>query len=171
MKNTRTIFCSLFLFLMGNFSVVLAAEGDLDDEASIRNARHAFNRAIRNQDVEAIGRFFAPEYHIITGRSVQSHGAEGQRGEWESWFAGGSDIYCQRDIRELRINSKWGLAEELGDWNCYQNLQGETVHASGVYAEKWQRAEVGQWLIQSEVFTTMACEGADAGCNPPETID
>jgi len=142
-----------------------------NDEKSIRNARLAFNRAIREQDVDVIGRFFAPEYHIITGRSQQSHGVAAERNLWAAMFASDPTFVCQRDTRELRINHDWGLAEELGDWNCSFTSQNEPVHYSGVYAAKWQRAVGGSWLIQSEVFTTMACDGNEADCKPPDPIN
>jgi ketosteroid isomerase-like protein len=96
-----------------------AESGGNDDDKTIRNVRLSFNQAIRDRDVSAISRFLAPEYHIITGRSQQSRGIAAERDSWESIFAADPDFVCQRDTRELRINQGWGLAEELGDWNCY----------------------------------------------------
>ena len=160
-------------FLLVTFSYVecVAAESSgNDDEKNIRSARLSFNQAIRDRDVSAISRFFAPEYHIVTGRSQQSHGIAAERDLWESIFASDPGFVCQRDTRELRINQDWGLAEELGDWNCYFTAESEAIHASGVYAAKWQRAVDGSWLIQSEVFTTMACKGNAVGCKRPEAI-
>ena len=148
-----------------------AEPGGNEDETSIRNARLAFNQAIREQDIDAIGRFFAPDYHIITGRSQQSHGVAAERNLWASVFAADPTFVCRRDTRELRINHEWGLAEELGDWNCSFTAENEPVHYSGVYSAKWQRAVGGSWLIQSEVFTTMACDGNEAGCKPPDPIE
>jgi ketosteroid isomerase-like protein len=147
-----------------------AEPGGNEDETSIRNARLAFNQAIREQDIDAIGRFFAPDYHIITGRSQQSHGVAAERNLWASVFAADPTFVCRRDTRELRINHDWGLAEELGDWNCSFTAENEPVHYSGVYSAKWQRAVGGSWLIQSEVFTTLACDGNEAGCKPPDPI-
>jgi len=170
MKTLRFL-AFLFLITASVYVSCGAAEnGDTDDATSIRNARLAFNQAIREQDLDAIGRFFAPEYHIVTGRSQQSHGVAAERNLWASTFAADPTFVCQRDTRELRINHEWGLAEELGDWNCSFTSQNEPVHYAGVYAAKWQRSMGGVWLIQSEVFTTMACEGNEAGCKPPDPI-
>ena len=140
------------------------------DEANIRSNRLAFNEAIRKQDIEAIGGFFAPEYHIITGRSMQSHGKEAERDLWAETFAEDPGFNCQREIRELRINSDWGLAEELGNWVCDYSADDQAIQSTGVYAAKWQRSTTEQWLIQSEVFTTMTCKGIDVGCKPPDPI-
>lgn len=142
-----------------------------DDESQIRQARQVFNQAIRDQDFDAIVQFSAPDYHLISGRSVQIHGKDAVRDLWETYLASAEEVYCQRDTREIRVNTPWGLAEELGDWKCYSSNQGEPVHASGVYAAKWQRSKSNQWLIQSEVFTTMGCDGPETGCKPPAAID
>ena len=75
-----------------------------DDESQIRHSRQAFNQAIRDQDLDAIEQFSAPEYHLISGRSVQTHGKEAVKGLWESYLASAEEVYCQRDTRELRIN-------------------------------------------------------------------
>jgi ketosteroid isomerase-like protein len=167
----RLLAIALLLITGSHLTVLIADEIDTVDDAKIRSARHAFNQAIREKDVDAIEHFFAPEYHIITGRSQQSHGIEAERDLWQSIFDSDPGFYCQRDIRELRINSDWGLAEELGNWNCYFTGQGQPVHASGVYAAKWQRNTDHQWLIQSEVFTTMNCVGNETGCMPPDAIE
>jgi hypothetical protein len=45
------------------------------------------------------------------------------------------------------------------------------VHYIGVYAAKWQRAGDATWLLQSELFTTLSCEGPDAGCRPPDPLE
>jgi len=163
----------IFAFFITGFVFVdcaAADDGGKHDEESISNARRAFNQAIRDQDVAAIGGFLAPGYHIVTGRSQQSHGVAAERDLWASMFAADPTFVCQRDSRELRINHAWGLAEELGDWNCYFTAENQPVHASGVYAAKWQRTLGGTWLIQSEVFTTMDCKGNEQGCKPPDPI-
>lgn len=171
MKLLHFLTCTFLAATLHHVACDAAETSGNDDEANIRNARLAFNQAIREQDVAAIGRFFAPEYHIITGRSQQSHGVAAERDLWASTFAADPTFVCQRDTRELRINHDWGLAEELGDWNCHFTAENLPGHASGVYAAKWQRTVGGAWLIQSEVFTTMACDGNETGCKPPGKIE
>jgi ketosteroid isomerase-like protein len=171
MKLSGSLVCAALIASFYFTQCNTAKAGGNGDEESIRSARLEFNQAIKDQDVAAIGRFLAPEYHIVTGRSQQSHGVAAERELWASTFAKDPTFVCQRDTRELRVNRSWGLSEELGDWNCHFTAEDKTVHASGVYAAKWQRAVNGSWLIQSEVFTTMACEGSEAGCKPPEPIE
>jgi len=84
-----------FVFLLSVTASVLPDESvSGDDESQIRQAREAFNQAICDQDVDAIEQFSAPEYHIITGRSAQSHGKENVRSLREANFTSASDQIC-----------------------------------------------------------------------------
>lgn len=141
------------------------------EEALIRAARARFNQAIERQDVEAIKAFFMPEYHIVTGRSDQTHGRENEAQLLKRMFAGDPSFVCHRATREVRVNPAWGLAEELGDWRCDYTVAAEKINSSGVYAAKWQRTIGDQWLLQSEVFTTLECQGSEKGCRPPDPIE
>jgi ketosteroid isomerase-like protein len=139
-------------------------------EDLIRVARERFNEAIANRDVETILSVLAPEYHIVTGRSEQSHGADEEAKRWAERFRTDPTVIYHRTQRQVTINEDWGLAEELGDWTGKYIVEGDQVHASGVYAAKWQRAEDGDWLLQAELFTTITCTGPEDGCRPPALI-
>ena len=126
--------------------------------------------AIANHDPETIGTLLAPEYHIVTGRSDQFHGAEEEPLRWASVFEKDPKVVYRRTPREIRVNENWGLAEELGNWSGSYSAENGMVNASGVYSAKWQRAENGEWLIQVEVFTTLECDGPAGGCVRPDPI-
>ncbi len=136
----------------------------------IRVIRERFNEAIANHNAETIGKFLAPEYHIVTGRSDQFHGADEEPLRWASVFEKDPKVIYRRTSREIRVNENWGLAEELGDWSGSYSAENGIVNASGVYSAKWQRAENGEWLIQVEVFTTLECDGPANGCVRPDPI-
>lgn len=140
-------------------------------EEAVRAAREEFNAAIARRDAAAIGRLLAPGYHIVTGRSDQSHGARVEAERWAARFAADPDVAYRRSPREVRVNEAWGLAEEAGDWTGSFTSGPNRGRASGVYAAKWQRAVDGRWLVQSEVFTTLSCEGPAAACPPPDPIE
>ncbi len=141
-----------------------------DGDAPIRAARARYNEAIVKRDAAAIGRLLAPGYHIVTGRSDQSHGASLEQEKWKERFAADPTVTYLRTPREIRVNEVWGLAEESGDWAGSYTTAGNRAKASGVYSAKWQRTVDGRWLVQAEVFTTMRCEGPAAACVPPEPI-
>lgn len=133
----------------------------------IRQARETFNQAIANKDAETIRSLLAPSYHIITGRSDQFHGQEEEAKRWSQVFESDPTAIYRRTPREITINERWGIAEELGNWKGSYTLNKILVNASGVYSAKWQRTEKGAWVLQAEVFTTI---DFDEGCAPPEPI-
>ncbi len=136
----------------------------------IRAARERFNIAIADKDVKSIRALLAPTYHIVTGRSAQNHGADEEAARWAETFRADPSAVYRRTPREITINEAWGLAEELWNWNGSYTAEGSSVHASGVYAAKWQKAEDGEWVLQVEVFTTLICTGPASGCARPDPI-
>jgi ketosteroid isomerase-like protein len=135
----------------------------------IRAARERFNAAIASRDTATIGSLLLPTYHIVTGRSVQSHGAADEIGTWRTMFSDTTLLYVRR-TREVRANPSWGIAEELGDWTGRLTAPDGPVRVNGSYAAKWQRDTGGRWRLQSEVFTTLHCEGGPQGCKPPDPV-
>ena len=136
----------------------------------IRIARERFNIAIADKDIETIRTLLAPTYHIVTGRSVQNHGADEEAARWAEVFRADPTAVYRRTPREITINEEWGLSEELGNWKGSYTAEGTLVNASGVYAAKWQRAVNGEWVLQVEVFTTLTCSGPVSGCVRPDPI-
>lgn len=134
----------------------------------IRAARERFNIAIENKNVEIIRNLLAPSYHLVTGRSDQFHGADEEEIRWAELFQNDPTAVYRRTPREITTNNSWGIAEELGNWQGEYTVNGTLVHASGVYAAKWQRTQQGNWVLQAEVFTTI---NFDKSCLPPNPID
>lgn len=133
----------------------------------IRQARETFNNAIANKDAETIRSLLAPSYHIVTGRSDQFHGADEEAKRWSQVFESDPTAIYRRTPREITINERWGIAEELGNWHGSYTIEKQLVNASGVYAAKWQKTKNGNWVLQAEIFTTIEF---DEGCIPPEPI-
>ena len=136
----------------------------------IRAVRERFNVAIADKSIETIRTLLAPTYHIVTGRSAQNHGADEEAVRWAEVFREDPTAVYRRTPREITINDEWGIAEELGNWQGSYTAEETLVHASGVYAAKWQRAEDGEWVLQVEVFTTLTCTGPTSGCVRPDPI-
>jgi ketosteroid isomerase-like protein len=169
----RRVAHATLVFLLAGCSGARAASGDSTDAATssaIRAARERFNAAIASRDTATIAAVLLPTYHLVSGRSVQSHGVAEEVAVWKSMFADTSLLYVRR-TREIRANPAWGLAEELGDWTGRLTAADGPVRVGGSYAAKWQRDTGGSWRLQSEVFTTLQCEGGAQGCKPPEPVD
>ncbi|MBL8051416.1 MAG: nuclear transport factor 2 family protein [Anaerolineales bacterium] len=139
----------------------------LTSNEMIREARERFNIAIENKNVEIIRSLLAPSYHIVTGRSDQSHGQKEEAIRWSQVFESDPTAIYRRTPREITINETWGIAEELGNWQGSYTLNKKLVNSSGVYSAKWQKTKNGNWVLQAEVFTTI---DFDESCIPPEPI-
>ena len=133
----------------------------------IHSARERFNSAIATKNADIIKTLLAPNYHLITGRSAQFHGAEEEGIRWSELFHADPTAVYRRTPREVTANESWGIAQEIGSWQGSYTAEGILVHASGVYVAKWQRTKNGVWMLQAEVFTTLVCEGP---CDPPNPI-
>ena len=133
----------------------------------IHSARERFNSAIATKNADIIKTLLASNYHLITGRSAQFHGAEEEGIRWSELFHADPTAVYRRTLREVIANESWGIAQEIGSWQGSYTAEGILVHASGVYAAKWQRTKNGVWMLQAEVFTTLVCEGP---CDPPDPI-
>jgi len=146
------------------------SQDKLTSDELIRAARERFNVAISEKDIESIRALLAPTYHIVTGRSAQNHGRDEEAARWAEVFRVDPTAVYRRTPREITINEDWGIAEELGNWKGNYTADETLIHASGVYAAKWQRAEDNEWVLQVEVFTTLTCAGPDSGCVRPDPI-
>ncbi len=139
-------------------------------EVQLRAARARFNAALENQQLEALAGLFAPGYELVSGRGDRVHGAEAHVEMWRETFAADPTFNCQRTPDEINVNTGWGLARETGHWLCTQTVEGTPAQYAGVYAAKWQTTMNSDWVLQSEVFTTLSCEGPPAACQRPDPI-
>lgn len=139
-------------------------------ESRIRAARMRYNRALESQQPDGLVNLFAPDYQLITGRGDRRQGAKAQIEMWQQTFRDDPTFECQRTPEEINVNVDWGLAREIGKWLCTQTVEGVPSRYSGVYAAKWQTTVSSEWVLQSEVFTTLSCEGPAAACRPPDPV-
>jgi len=118
-------------------------------------ARKRYNDAILNRNVEDICSFYAPDYHVVTGRGIQSHGVDEQQKRWRIAFQTDPNLLYRRTTRELCLSDQLGSAEERGFWVGKYTQEQKIILVAGVYAAKWQKQPNNLWLIQAEVFTTL----------------
>lgn len=123
-------------------------------ELAIRARRALFNRAIAAGDVAAIGPILARDCVMLTGTdSAVIAGRLAQVKVWRREFAAPTrDIYV-RTPEAFDVSAIEPIAMEHGDWDATAP-DGECT-ATGTYAAKWRKVE-GEWVIEAEVFVTMA---------------
>ncbi len=139
-------------------------------ESQIRAARARYNSALATQQLEGLADLFAPDYQLISGRGDRRQGPQAQVDMWRKTFTDDPTFNCQRTPEEINVNADWGLAREIGRWLCTQTVEGLPAQYAGVYAAKWQTTVRSEWVLLSEVFTTLRCEGPPAACRRPDPI-
>ncbi|WP_226016871.1 nuclear transport factor 2 family protein [Novosphingobium sp. FKTRR1] len=123
-------------------------------DLAIRLRRAAFNRALAEADLAAIGPLLAPNVVLVTGSdSAAIAGRKAQLLAWKREFAAAERVVYTRTPESVTGSPVEPIAMEIGRWQGARSGDG-TVLASGTYAAKW-RETGGQWVIEAEIFVTM----------------
>ena len=140
-----------------------SAESEVE---TIREARLAQNRAIREQDLDAIAEVLEPDVHVTSGIGIHIVGRDAYRRAYEDDFEVLEDVIYTRTPDEIEISAvDTGLAEriaaESGTWTGSFVTPRGPAQMRGVYSAMWRKRS-GRWRINSEIFVSLACSGA--GC-------
>ncbi|MBO9670383.1 MAG: nuclear transport factor 2 family protein [Sphingobium sp.] len=121
----------------------------------IRTRRAAFNRAIADGDDAAIGPILARDCVMVTGTdSAVIAGRNAQVKVWQREFAAPNRLVYERLPATITVSQVEPIALEQGEWRGVEK-GGDIPAASGVYTAKWRELG-GQWVIEAEVFVTLA---------------
>lgn len=125
-------------------------------ELAIRAARAAFNTALEGADLDAIGAVLAKDAVLVTGTdSGVIAGRKAQLLVWKREFAAppGQRTHYVRTAESITPSPVEPIAMELGHWTG-SGADG-AIQASGCYSAKW-RLVGGRWLIEAEIYVTLA---------------
>ncbi len=124
-------------------------------DLSIRLRRAAFNRALADADIAAIGPILAPNVVLVAGTdSAVIAGRKAQLQAWKREF-GAQPRFVYARIPDTIIGSTVEpIALEHGKWRGTSSATGELL-AAGDYSAKWRK--IGDdWVIEAEIFVTLA---------------
>ncbi|WP_050043635.1 nuclear transport factor 2 family protein [Bradyrhizobium sp. LTSPM299] len=129
--------------------------------ADVKTARAAQTKAMADRDFEAAASLWTED---VTMRRALGQAIAG-RSEYldmlSSTSSGQNPIVYQRTAVTVDVSDRWPLAYEEGRWSGHVgNADGQPVIA-GRYAAQWVKRDE-RWLIRSEVFVALTCEGG--GC-------
>jgi len=125
------------------------------DDLAIRLRRAAFNRAIADADLTAIGPILAPSVVMVTGSdSAVLSGRKAQLQAWKHEFAARPRTVYTRTPVTVEVGAVEPVAMETGQWQGV-SVEGGAPTASGSYCAKWRRTGA-EWVIEAEVFVTLA---------------
>ena len=138
-------------------AVVASAQSD---EAAIRTARTAQNRAIAAGHLDRVASFWTDD---VTVRRALGAALDGKQAAREALVppTTGTQLVYQRLTKDVEVSARWPLAFETGQWHGHQGTAAGPVVIGGRYSAQWVKRN-GQWLIRSEVFVALTCRGV--GC-------
>jgi ketosteroid isomerase-like protein len=122
-------------------------------DLAIRLARAAFNRALAERNLGAIGPILAPGAVLVAGTdSAVITGRKAQLLAWKREFAAARPCLYVRTPGAIEISAVTPIAMEHGAWTG--STDGVVV-AYGNYCAKWRKNDAGQWMIEAEIFLTL----------------
>ena len=124
-------------------------------DLAIRLRRAAFNRALAEADLGAIGPILAANAVLVAGTdSAVINGRKAQLLAWKREFAAADPVVYTRTPQRIAPSAVAPIALEHGEWRGVSARSGEAL-AAGSYVAKW-RLIGGDWLIEAEIFLTLA---------------
>ena len=122
-------------------------------DLAIRLRRAAFNRALADVDLSAIGPLLAADAVLVTGTdSAVLTGRKAQLAAWKREFAAPARTTYTRTPDTIVASPVEPIALEHGRW---QGVASGVTAASGAYTAKWREIG-GLWVIEAEIYLTLA---------------
>ena len=123
-------------------------------DLAIRLRRAAFNRALAEVDLAAIGQFLTVDAVLVAGTdSALLLGRKAQLLAWKREFASPDRTIYTRIPEQIELSAVAPIAMEHGKWHGV-TLSGIDL-ASGTYSAKWRKVGA-EWLLEAEIFLTTA---------------
>jgi ketosteroid isomerase-like protein len=133
------------------------------DEAAIRSARAASNKAIADHDAAALASGWLPEFWLVSSTNAQSAGRDVARDGFAQLFSSRPDVVYIREPEQIDVNPSWAQAAESGHWTGRWTQTDGVTQVGGRYFAKWRKVG-GRWLLLTEVFVQTSCSGSSY-CN------
>ena len=131
------------------------------DQGAIREARIAQNKAIASDDLGRVASFWTDDVTVRRALGQPLNGREAARKALEPPPAPATHLVYQRLTKDVEVSATWPLAFETGTWEGHQGTLRGPVVIGGRFSAQWVKRD-GRWLIRSEVFVALTCEGG--GC-------
>lgn len=124
-------------------------------DLAIRLRRAAFNRALAEADLNAIGPILGQNAVLITGTdSAVISGRKAQLMAWKREFAAPERTIYTRIPETILASAVEPIALEHGHWQGIAATTGQPL-ASGSYTAKWRKTGA-DWVIEAEIYLTLA---------------
>lgn len=118
---------------------------------AIRARRKLTNKFIAAHDAKRLAPFFDRQVNLISGEGGLLMGAQAVLAAFQAQFADPSFITYARTTESVSMDAEGQRAAETGTWVATW----KDATSSGPYLAVWKKV-VGQWVIESETFVTLA---------------
>ena len=152
----KSLVCLLALWPPG---VVSAQESAAE---TIRELRAESNEAISRHDVPGIIALLDDEFHVTAGSGAMLDGPEAMGAAFARQFESFDDVLYVRTPQRVDVGTSAERAAEVGVWVGTWETPSGAVRTGGHYSAYW-RMRGDSWVIRSELFVTLYCEGS--GCS------
>jgi ketosteroid isomerase-like protein len=132
-----------------------------DDAETIRILRSKSNEAIERHDVPGILSFLDDEFHATGGAGGMIDGVEAMGAAFAQEFESYDEIVYVRTPESVEVSVSGRAAAEAGRWVGTGVAEDRPFRGGGYYSAYW-RKRGSSWVIRSELFVTLYCEGS--GC-------
>ncbi len=118
---------------------------------AIRARRKLTNKIIAAHDAGRLAPFFDSQVNLISGEGGLLMGAQAVLAAFQAQFADPSFVAYARTTESVTLDAEGARAAETGTWVATW----KDATSSGPYLAVWKKS-VGQWVIESETFVTLA---------------
>ena len=118
---------------------------------AIRARRKLTNKIIAAHDAGRLAPFFDSQVNLISGEGGLLMGAQAVLAAFQAQFADPSFVTYARITESVTLDAEGQRAAETGTWVATW----KDAASSGPYLAVWKKS-VGQWVIESETFVTLA---------------
>ncbi|WOJ96996.1 nuclear transport factor 2 family protein [Congregibacter brevis] len=153
MRLRPTVLLAVTL-ISASASVGSIAESCTDQ--GVRDARTAFNVAIRDDDLDAMAGLFDEDIVLVTGTDSDLFVGRAQQLDlWRSEVGDADRLSYLREATHVEVSPLSAIALESGVWTG-KATSGDEV--GGEYSAKW-RCQDARWMLEAELFMTTRCTG------------
>jgi ketosteroid isomerase-like protein len=129
--------------------IVFAQESTSNDVATIKASRMASNAAIARHDIDAISKYWLPDFVQTIGRGSSLTGRDTIIGTWKQLFQTNPIVSYVRKPGQIIIADNGQMAWETGTWTAKNSYS-----KGGNYSAMWRKID-GEWKLQAELFVSL----------------
>jgi ketosteroid isomerase-like protein len=137
------------VILLMSVKIAAAQINTRNDVAVIRSSRMASNAAIVKHDIDAMSKYWLPDFVQTIGRGSSLTGRDTIIGSWKQLFRMSPAVLYVRKPVQIIMGDNGIMAWETGTWEAKNSYS-----KGGNYSAMWRKID-GEWKLQAELFVSL----------------